>query len=70
MTSHTDLIKMVEFLVPVISVPIVDFVLSSHFVWVMVMVFSATFNNFSDVSWLSVLLVEEIGENHRPAVNH
>jgi hypothetical protein len=33
------------------------------------MVFSATFNNISDISWRSVLLVEEIrvpGEIHRP----
>ena len=37
------------------------------------MVFNATFNNISVVSWWSVLLVEEIGvhgENHRPAANH
>jgi len=36
------------------------------------MVFSATFNNISVVSWQSVLLVEETGvhgENHRSAVN-
>ena len=26
-----------------------------------------TFNNISVISWQSVLLVEEIGENHRPA---
>jgi hypothetical protein len=34
------------------------------------MVFSATFNNISVISWRSVLLVEETGgpaENHRPA---
>jgi hypothetical protein len=40
---------------------------------VMVMVFNATFNSISVISWLSVLLVEEIGvpgENHRPAVRH
>jgi hypothetical protein len=29
-----------------------------------VMVFNATFNNISVVSWLSVLLVEETGEIH------
>jgi hypothetical protein len=32
------------------------------------MVFNATFNNISDISWRPVLLVEEIGvpgENHR-----
>jgi len=37
------------------------------------MVFNATFNNISVISWWSVLLVEETGvpgENHRPAVRH
>jgi hypothetical protein len=29
-----------------------------------VMVFNATFNNISDISWWSVVLVEETGENH------
>ena len=39
----------------------------------MVMVFNATFNNISVISWRSVLLVEEIevpGENHHPATGH
>jgi len=39
----------------------------------MVMVFDATFNNFSAISCRSVLLVEETGgsgENHRPAASH
>ena len=37
------------------------------------MVFKATFNNISVISWLSVLLVEEVGvpaENHGPAASH
>ena len=37
------------------------------------MVLSATFNNVSVISWLSVLLVEETGvpgENHRPVASH
>jgi hypothetical protein len=37
------------------------------------MVFNATFNNILDISWRSVLLVEETGvpgENHRPAASH
>jgi hypothetical protein len=37
------------------------------------MVFNATFNNISVISWWSVLLVEETGvhgENHRPATSH
>ena len=40
---------------------------------VRVMVFIATFNNISVVSWRSVLLVDETrvpGENHRPAASH
>jgi hypothetical protein len=38
-----------------------------------VMVFKATFNNISCISWRSVLLAEETGvprENHRPAACH
>jgi hypothetical protein len=38
-----------------------------------VMVFNATGNNISVISWWSVLLVEETRvprENHRPAVGH
>jgi hypothetical protein len=37
--------------------------------WKRVMVFNATFNNISVISWWSVLLMEETrvpGENHRP----
>ena len=37
------------------------------------MVFKVTFNNISDISWWSVLLVEETGgpgENHRPVASH
>ena len=37
------------------------------------MVFNATFNNISAISWRSVLLVEKIGvpeENHWPAASH
>jgi hypothetical protein len=40
---------------------------------VRVMVFNATFNNISVISWGSVLLVEEIGvieKYHRPAASH
>ena len=36
------------------------------------MVFNATFNNISVISWLSVLLMEETGvpgENYRPAAS-
>jgi hypothetical protein len=34
------------------------------------MVFNTTINNISVISWQSVLLVEETGENHRPAESH
>ena len=37
------------------------------------MVFNATFNNISVISWRSVSLVEETGvtgENNRPAASH
>ena len=37
------------------------------------MVFNATVNNISVMSWWSVLLVEETGvpgENHRPVASH
>ena len=40
---------------------------------VRVMMFNATFNNISAISWRSILLVDEIGvpgENHRPATSH
>ena len=40
---------------------------------VRVMVFNATFNNISAISWQLVLLVEETrvsGENHRPVASH
>ena len=37
------------------------------------MMFNATFNNISVISWRSVFLVEEtgvLGENHRPVASH
>jgi len=43
------------------------------YIRVAIMVFSASFNNISVISWRSVLLVEETGipgENHRPATSH
>ena len=36
--------------------------------WVRVMVFNATFNNISVVSWQSALLVGVLGEHHRLAI--
>jgi hypothetical protein len=43
----------------------------SNYGWFMV--FNATFNNISVLSWRSVLLVDETGvprENHRPTASH
>ena len=43
------------------------------YIWVRVMVFNATINTISFLSWRSVLLVEETGvprENQRPVANH
>jgi hypothetical protein len=37
---------------------------------VRVMVFNTTFSNISVISWRSVLLVEETGENHQPVASH
>ena len=37
---------------------------NSYSRWFGFMVFNATFNNISVISWWSVLLVEETGENH------
>jgi hypothetical protein len=37
------------------------------------MLYNATFNNISVISWRSALLLEETGgpgENHRPAASH
>ena len=34
------------------------------------MVFNATFNNISVISWWSILVVEETGENHRAVASH
>jgi hypothetical protein len=48
-------------------------IFDTRIAWVRAMVFNATFNNISAISWQSVLLVEETGvhgENHRPAASH
>jgi len=34
------------------------------------MVVKTTLNNMSLISWRSVLIVEEIGQNHQPAASH
>ena len=37
---------------------------------VRVMVFNATFNDITAISWRSVLLVKEIGENYLPTASY
>ena len=34
------------------------------------MMFNTTFSNISVISWLSVVMVEETGENHHPVASH
>jgi hypothetical protein len=38
--------------------------------FVCLMALNATFKNISAISWQSVLLVEETGENHQPVASH
>ena len=38
--------------------------------WFVFMVFNTTFKNISVISWQSVLLVEETGENHQLITSH
>ena len=50
-----------------------DYFLNNVHCKVKVIVFNATFNNISVLSWQSILLVEEIGlpgENHHSAGGH
>jgi hypothetical protein len=54
-----------------LSMPLLDNIFIK--VFGSVMVFNATFNNISVISWWSVLLVEKTGvpgENHRPVASH
>jgi len=47
--------------------------LNRSLMFVCLMVFNATFNNISVISWRSVLLVEETGEpgvTYRPVASH
>jgi hypothetical protein len=51
----------------------VFYALFVFFLCVCLMVFNATFNDISVISWRSVLLVEETGgpgEKHRPVAGH
>jgi len=49
---------------------LVLFLLLKIDLWVRVIVFNSTFNNISILSWQSVLLMEEIVENHQPVASH
>ena len=44
-------------------------IIKSYYNMVWFMVFNAAFNNISVISWRSVLLVEETGENKQPDAN-
>ena len=44
--------------------------LNIGWLWVMFMVFTATFNNMFAIPWRSVLLVDETAENYRPSASH
>ena len=45
--------------------------LKDYTLWgIRLMMFNSTFNNISAISWWSVLLVEETGENYRPVASH
>jgi hypothetical protein len=51
----------------------VSLVIEVGLLFVCLMVFDATFNNISVISWRSIVLVEETGgpgENHRPVTSH
>ena len=51
----------------------VSLVIQVGLLFVCLMVFNATFNNISVISWRSIVLVEETGgpgENHRPITSH
>jgi hypothetical protein len=52
---------------------VVSYFVPFEWLGVRVMVFHATLNNISVISWRSVLLVEETGgpgDNHRPATSY
>ena len=72
-TVNRSKVEMFEFLSVTSSSSIVCFLLN----WSCpigarprVMVVNATLNNVSAISWLSVLIMEEIGEIHRSAASH
>jgi hypothetical protein len=51
----------------------ITYIYTCLFVFVCLMVFNATFNTISVISWRSVLLVEEtegLGENHQLVASH
>jgi hypothetical protein len=52
----------------ILNVPVFErFVHNSGLAWIgLFMVLNATFSNSSVISWGSVLLMDQTGENHRP----
>ena len=67
---YNEFVYRFEIIVIITCFPIVFKYINYLTVSVKVMVFNATFNNISVLSWQSVLLVVETGENHRPAASH
>jgi len=47
---------------------LIDIIFTYILKWVWV--FNAIFNNISVISWQSVFMVEEAGENHWPVASH
>ena len=59
---HAMSLTVLYFLTPL------ELLMNSSLIWFMVI--KTTFNTISVISWRSVLLVEEIGENQRPVASH
>jgi hypothetical protein len=56
--------------IPLVAGDSISHIAATLKLWINVMLFNATFNNISVISWRSVLCVEETrvpGENYRPA---
>jgi hypothetical protein len=72
-TVNRSKVEMFEFLSVASSSSIVCFLLNCSCpigARPRVMIVNATLNNMSVISWRSVLIMEEIGEIHRPAASH
>ena len=62
-----------QFIMQVISLMVGTYLYIGIYRGYMIMVYNATINNISVISWRSVLLVEKTGvpgDNHRPVASH